>query len=96
MEIVKDKVAAVQKAADISDILMRELFTQLKSYQCEDDPAENIYLIAHVLGRMLFVVSNSIEQFGETYQIKINKKIFLKWINEIVKETQLIGKKLND
>jgi len=94
--IVKDKVIAIQTAANIATKLMEQMLTQIREYQCEDDPAENFYLMAHILGRMLFVSASSVELCGATYQINIDKESFIKWVNLIVKEHKLVGKKFYD
>jgi hypothetical protein len=85
--IVENKELTIEKANDISSKLILMISSESKSFVCEDDPAEQIYLGCHILGSLLAKVCISLEGYGQIYGIKnLNKESIMEWINKIANE----------
>lgn len=85
--IVKDKAATIQKAHEITSIIMKLMAKELEGFHLDDDPAEQIYLTCHVLGNVYARILVILKGYGETYNIpNINFKCITEWIDEITKE----------
>jgi len=86
--IVKNKESTINKANEIASKLLKMIAEDTKDFNCEDDPAEQIYLISHVMGNLLAKSCLSLEEYGKIYGIlDLTYESILRWINLITKET---------
>lgn len=85
--IVENKEATLNKANEISSKLLKIIIEDTKDFNCEDDPAEQIYLISHVIGNLLAKSCLSLEEYGKIYGIEnLTYDSILEWITLITKE----------
>ena len=91
--LVKDKQRSVDEADIIACELLILLSAKVKNFECENEPAEILYLIAHVAGNFFSRINIFLSGAGETYGIDLTKKSF-DWILEITKEYLLLNKKM--
>jgi histidinol dehydrogenase len=95
--IVADKVASLEKANEIASKLLSLIIEESKKFNCDDDPAEQIYLGCHIIGSLLAKLSISLENFGKIYAIpNMTTKSINEWINLIAGEHILINKELSE
>lgn len=85
--IVQDKLASIEKANEISSKIMAVITEESKQFQCEDDPAENAYLIVHVISILTCRICLVLEKYSLIYGIeKMNKENIYTWIEAATKE----------
>ena len=82
--IVKDKALTLERANEISDYLLNQLVKKSIESMDGDDPADQIYLAAHIFGQLLCKIALSIEGYGKVYGITGMDAIeFMSWVKEI-------------
>lgn len=85
--IVADKEASIEKANEISHKLLSLITDEAKDFKCEDDPAENIYLVIHTVGSLMSKVAIALQGYGEIYGIeKLLPETSIEWISAISRE----------
>ena len=93
-KVVENKQASIEKANEISSKIMNLIAEETKKFDCDDDPAEQIYLACHIAGCFLSKVCLSLEGYAEIYDIKnLDCKSVSEWINVISNETISLNKK---
>lgn len=85
--IVANKEATLEKANDISSKIISLITEETKSFDCEDDPAEQIYLACHIVGSLLAKISISLKNYADIYGIdSLTYNSVSEWINTIANE----------
>jgi hypothetical protein len=85
--IVENKEASLNKANEIASKLITFISTEMKSFECEDDPAEQIYVGVHTVGILIAKLCFSLNEYGKIYGIpKLTVKAVHEWVAEIAKE----------
>lgn len=86
--IVANKMASTEKANEVSKKLLSIIIDELNKFQCEDDPAENIYYVLHIGGIFVAKIALVLKNYGiETHGIeKLNSEISIKLISDIANE----------
>lgn len=85
--IVKDKIASIVKAHEISNMLLDVVKKECIEFGHEDDPAEQIYLNIHVVADFAYKMYSLLEGYGQTYGVP-NLKIdtINEWFETIIDE----------
>ena len=92
--IVENKELTLNKANEIASKLLKIIIEDTKDFNCQDDPAEQIYLISHIIGNLLNKSCLSLEEYGKIYGIEnLTFESILEWITLITKEIVKVGKK---
>lgn len=92
--IVKDKVASIKKAFDICDKLIEVIKHETVEFECDDDPAEQIYLVIHIVASLESSIIKMLESYGLTYGIENLSAIEMKsWIESLVMEYMQMKRK---
>jgi len=68
--IVADKSKTLEHANEIAYKIMQLVKEEVLKYQCEDDPAENIYLVIHTISILTATICSILEAFSKTHGIK--------------------------
>lgn len=85
--IVRDKQATIEKANEIAGILMKRMQKEARTFKCDDDPAEQVYLAVHTMGNLIYRICFTLGGYGETYNITgLTPEIVHDWIIAIFKE----------
>jgi hypothetical protein len=85
--IVKDKEATLKVANEIVAKMISLMSEEVKKFKCDDDPAEQIYLVTHIIAIMTSKVSMLIEGYGKTYGIEnLTCDEAYSWIDSITEE----------
>jgi len=85
--IVKDKQSTIVKANEVSTKLIEKMNALTIDFDCDDDPAEQIYLACHIVGSLTAKICLSLHGYGKTYGIpKMNYNNINDWIESITKE----------
>jgi len=85
--IVRDKQATLEKANEIASILMKRLQKEVRTFECDDDPAEQIYLAIHTISNLIYRACFILQGYAQTYGIEtLTIDIIYNWITEIAKE----------
>lgn len=93
--IVENKTATLDKANDISNKLINLMIAEMKDFNCDDDPAEHIYLALHILGNIVAKISFSLKNYGDIYGIdNLTSNAIISWITTISNEIILANKEL--
>lgn len=80
--IVENKQATLDKASEISNLLLDVLKEEVKSFNDFDDPAEVIYLLSHSLGSLMGKLIKSLEGYAQVYGIeRMDAESIHEWIN---------------
>lgn len=85
--IVANKEKSLEKANDIARQIIKFIGEETKNFDCEDDPAEQIYLACHIMGNLLAKTCISLESYGKIYGISnLTYASISEWINVIASE----------
>lgn len=85
--IVENKDLTLQKANDIANNLLQFIGKESKEFNCEDDPAEHIYLMLHIAAILNSKICMVLEEQGKTYGIdKLTCQAVKSWIEAIGEE----------
>lgn len=85
--IIANKAESILKANEISNKLMEIIMAEIRNFECEDDPAENIYLIVHTLSIITSKFCLVLENYSTIYGIEnMNKQAAYEWIESATKE----------
>jgi hypothetical protein len=86
-DIVKDKMATILRADEIAAKLADIIKKEADDFDCDDDPAEFIYLTIHTMGNLLAKICVSLEGYGHTYGIpSLTIKAIQEWVKVIMKD----------
>lgn len=86
-DIVKDKVASIVKADEVATLLADTIKQEANAFDCDDDPAEFIYLSVHIMGSLLAKMLVSLEGYAHTYGIQnLTVKAIQEWVKVVTKE----------
>lgn len=69
MSIVKDKKFTMDFAHEVTKKLIDVVCQEGKVFNVDDDPAEHVYLILHVVGFFMSKMAMSLEGFAQIYGI---------------------------
>ncbi len=85
--IIADKEASLEKANEISAKLLSFITEEIKAFNCDDDPAEQIYLGCHIIASLLARLTISLKNFGDIYSIlNLTTDSIIQWIITITNE----------
>lgn len=85
--IVKNSQETIKKADEVSTELLKCMLTSTVGYDCEDDPAEQIYFASHCLGSLLAKVIISLDSYAKTYGIQnMTPAKVVEWVSKICME----------
>lgn len=85
--IVKNKEASICKANEMATKLLGLIVKESQQFNCEDDPAEQIYLGIHCIGNLIAKICISIEGYSKIYGIPNSEPDYIKeCINDITNE----------
>ena len=85
--IVKDKEATLKVANEMVNKMLFLMSEEVRKIKFDDDPAEQIYLVTHIIAIMTSKVSMLIEGYGKTYGIEnLTCEESYSWIDNIAKE----------
>lgn len=93
--IVKDPQKTIEYAhkfaIEVIDRIMKS------NFECEDDPAEYIYLYVHICAKLTSLMLMTIEAYGNVYGMEnLNHITIHGWINKLVKEYLDIKEKITN
>lgn len=93
--IVANKEATLEKANEISSKIISLMTEETKSFACDDDPAEQIYLGCHIVGSLLAKISLSLKNYADIYGIpSLTIESVIEWINLISNEHIKVNKEM--
>jgi hypothetical protein len=79
--IVENKKATLEKASDISNLLLNVMKEESKTFNDADDPAEQFYLLNHIIGSFIAKCIISLDGYAKIYGIENLTSIdFYEWI----------------
>jgi len=85
--IVENRTRTIEKAHEIKKKLLHLIEKEIKRYNCDDDPAEHIYLIVHTLSNFLSTMLVIVEGYGKTYAIpSLTVDKLTEWMSQLSKE----------
>jgi hypothetical protein len=85
--IIANKSDSILKANEIAHKIMQLIKEEVLKYQCEDDPAENIYLVIHTISIVTLTICSILEAFSKTHGIdKMDKTTIYNWIESATRE----------
>lgn len=76
--IVKNSADSINKATEVVNKILHLINNEVKDYNDEDDPAEHIYLVSHILGHLNAKIILLLEGYGRIYSINGMNKVFIK------------------
>lgn len=86
-QIVEDKGSSIEKADLIAMKVMALVSDEIRDHLCSDDPAENSYLAAHIMGNLYARMCLSLEGYQNIYGIDgMNAAAVQSWIHIIASE----------
>lgn len=85
--IVADKKKMTDKSDEIVAKILFLIMKETENYDCEDDPAEYIYLDCHILGHLLARMIVILNNYATAHTIeKLNKKEIIRSIRKVSNE----------
>lgn len=95
--IVKDKALSIQRAHKISVKIIKMYSKELQKFSDGGDPAEQIYLAAHIMGQIMSKLIIGMDGYAEVYNISnFSGEKFKEWVDIITKESLEINLKYSD
>ena len=77
--IVKDKQWSMERADEVVVKLMLVMSDEVKKIPCEDDPAENTYIILHIISNLMARVIRSLDGYSKIYGIEMTEDAVKSW-----------------
>lgn len=85
--IVKDKEKTLTKADEIAVKIIDLIKDEVTTFECEDDPAEFIYLYVHIAGNVVAKICVILYLYSKIYAIpNVDPKSINEWIDATIKE----------
>lgn len=83
--IVKDKQKTVSKADKVALKLTKIIQKEILAFDCDNEPAEILYFVAHITGNILARMAIFLGESGNIYGTDLQSKA-LDWVINIAEE----------
>ena len=95
--IVKDSEESIKKASDIAGDMIAMFATASEKFVDHGDPAEQIYLAAHVVGQINARFAAAMDGYSKIYDINnFDGSIFRAWTRKIEEELSAMGENISE